>query len=228
MKGLFFTGTDTDIGKTWVTSIVARHLSTQGIAVGAYKPAASGVDDGRWADVVSLSEAVGGGFPEERICPQRCAAPLAPPEAARQENLTVDPVLLRTGIEWWEQRVEVLLVEGVGGLLCPLTDTETIVDLAVDLAWPLVIVARNSLGTINHTLLTIEAARNRDLQIAGVVLNHPDPSDPLDRSLETNARAIEHYGNVDVLGHVVHGERALRPSNGTATIDWSELAGCRT
>ena len=74
----------------------------------------------------------------------------------------------------------------------------------------------------------IRAARNRDLEIAGVVLNQPDPLDPLDRSLETNARAIEHYGNVNVLGHVVHGERDLRPSDGTATIDWSELAGCRT
>ena len=97
--------------------------------MGAYKPTASGVEDGRWADVVALGEAVGGGFPEERICPQRFAAPLAPPEAARQENRTVDPVLLRTGTEWWEKQVEVLLVEGVGGLLCPLTDTETIVDL---------------------------------------------------------------------------------------------------
>ena len=228
MQGLFFTGTDTGIGKTWVTSIAARHLSEQGVAVGAYKPTASGVEDGRWADVVALAEAVGGGFPEERICPQRFAAPLAPPEAARQENRTVDPVLLRTGTEWWEKQVEVLLVEGVGGLLCPLTDTETIADLAADLAWPLVIVARNSLGTINHTLLTIDAARNRDLEIAGVVLNQPDPLDPLDRSLETNARAIEHYGNVAVLGHVVHGERDLRPSDGTATIDWAELAGCRT
>lgn len=228
MQGLFFTGTDTGIGKTWVTSIAARHLSAQGVAVGVYKPTASGVEDGRWADVVALAEAVGGGFPEERICPQRFAAPLAPPEAARQENRTVDPVLLRTGTEWWEKQVEVLLVEGVGGLLCPLTDTETIADLAADLAWPLVIVARNSLGTINHTLLTIDAARNRDLEIAGVVLNQPDPLDPLDRSTETNARAIEHYGNVDVLGHVVHGERDLRPSDGTATIDWSELAGCQT
>ena len=159
---------------------------------------------------MSLSEAVGGGFPEERICPQRFAAPLAPPEAARQENLTVDPVLLRTGIEWWEQRVEVLLVEGVGGLLCPLTDTETIVDLAVDLAWPLVIVARNSLGTINHTLLTIEAARNRDLQIAGLVLNRPDPYSPLDRLLDPNSPALGLYCNDGVLGYVVPGGLADR------------------
>ena len=227
MKGLFFTGTDTGLGKTWVTSIAARHLAAQSVAVGVYKPTASGIEDGRWADVVTLGEAVGGGFPDERICPQRFTAPLAPPEAARQENREVDAALLRTGIEWWEQRVEVLLVEGVGGLLCPLTDTETVADLAADLAWPLVIVARDKLGTINHTLLTIDAARSRDLQIAGVVLNQLDPSDALANSLESHIRAIEHYGNVDVLGHVVHGDRDLLPSDGTATIDWMELARCR-
>ena len=89
MKGLFFTGTDTGIGKTWVTSIAARHLAAQSVAVGVYKPTASGIEDGRWADVVTLGEAVGGGFPDERICPQRFTAPLAPPEAARQENREV-------------------------------------------------------------------------------------------------------------------------------------------
>ena len=116
MRGLFVTGTDTGVGKTWVTAMVARHLVQQEIQVGAYKPTASGSQNGRWADVDVLREAIGGRFPEERICPQRFDAPLAPPEAARLENREIDPGLLRSGALWWSDQVDTLLVEGVGGL----------------------------------------------------------------------------------------------------------------
>ncbi|MEC9010006.1 MAG: dethiobiotin synthase [Planctomycetota bacterium] len=220
MRGLFITGTDTGVGKTWVTAMVARHLDQQGLRVGAYKPTASGSQDGRWADVDVLREAIGGRFPEERICPQRFDAPLAPPEAARLENREIDSGLLRSGALWWSDQVDTLLVEGVGGLLCPLTESETIADLAVDLGWPIVIVARNALGTINHTLLTIDVARRRGLKISGVVLNQPDPPDSHDCSLDTNAGAIGRFGNVEILGHVAYGGRDLLPPDGTATIDW--------
>lgn len=225
MQGLFFTGTDTGVGKTWVATMAARQLSRLGIRVGAYKPVASGVEDGRWADIDALGQAIGGGFPDERICPQRFDAPLAPPEAARREDRQVDAGLLRSGARWWNRQVDLLVVEGVGGLLCPLTDTETVADLAGDLGWPIVIVARNALGTINHTLLTIDAARHRGLDISGVVLNQPDAPDPLDRSLDTNARTIGRLGGVGILGLVAHGGHDLLPPDGTATIDWSELAG---
>lgn len=227
MRGLFVTGTDTGVGKTWVTAMVARHLVQQEIQVGAYKPTASGSEDGRWADVDVLREAIGGRFPEERICPQRFDAPLAPPEAARLENREIDPGLLRSGALWWSDQVDTLLVEGVGGLLCPLTGSETIADLAVDLGWPIVIVARNALGTINHTLLTIDVARRRGLKISGVVLNQPEPPDPHDRSLDTNAGTIGRLGNVEILGHVAYGSRDLLPFDGTATIDWLAVTGHR-
>ncbi len=225
MQGLFFTGTDTGVGKTWITTMAARQLGQLGIRVGAYKPVASGVENNRWADIDALAEAIGGEFPDERICPQRFDAPLAPPEAARQEDREVDAGLLRSGARWWSQQVDLLVVEGVGGLLCPLTETETVADLAAGLGWPIVIVARNALGTINHTLLTIEAARHRGLDIAGVVLNQPDPPDSLDRSPETNAATIDRLGHVKILGHVAYGGHDLLPPDGTTTIDWSELAG---
>ena len=224
MQGLFFTGTDTGVGKTWVATMAASQLRAQGVKVGAYKPAASGIEDGRWADVDLLHEAIGGGFPHERICPQHFDLPLAPPDAARQEGREVDAELLRSGAHWWKGQVEMLIVEGVGGLLCPLTETETVAELAVDLGWPVVIVARNALGTINHTLLTIDAARHRGLHIAGVVLNQPQPPDPMDRSVHTNALAIAGLGQVTILGQVQHGADDLLPPDATATIDWSQLA----
>ena len=225
MHGLFFTGTDTGVGKTWVATMAAGHLRAQGVKVGAYKPAASGIENGRWPDVDLLHEAIGGGFPHERICPQRFDLPLAPPDAARQENREIDAGLLRSGAHWWNGQVDLLIVEGVGGLLCPLTETETVADLAAELGWPVVIVARNALGTINHTLMTIDAARHRGLDISGVILNQPQPPDPLDHSIHTNAQAITRLGQVTILGQVEHGADDLLPTDATATIDWSQLAG---
>ncbi|MDP7276279.1 MAG: dethiobiotin synthase [Planctomycetaceae bacterium] len=226
MLGLFLTGTDTGVGKTWVTAMVARDLQDGGTSVGTYKPVASGTVDGRWQDIDMLSKALGDQFPAERICPQRFDAPLAPPEAARRENREIDAGLLRSATRWWTDHVELLLVEGVGGLLCPLTETETIAELAVDLGWPVIIVARSGLGTINHTLLTIEAARHRSLVIAGVITNDACPADPLDRSVQTNAMLIERHGGVRVLGHVAHRESSdLLTLDAKATIDWLALAG---
>jgi len=224
--GLFITGTDTGVGKTYLTCLLAQQLRDEGLVVGAYKPAVSGSDEGHWHDVENLARATGNVFPSERICPQRFVAPLAPPEAARAEGLEVDSRLLRTGVDWWRDRVDVLLVEGVGGLLCPLTDSETVADLASDLDWPLLIVARTGLGTINHTLLTIEVARRRDLKIAGLVLNEPEPPALDDESCLTNADGISRHGRVPILAHVNHGHSGrLRPIAGSSTIDWLSLIG---
>jgi dethiobiotin synthetase len=174
--------------------------------------------------VERLSQALGGEFAEERICPQRFAAPLAPPAAARQEGARVDAPLLRTAVEWWRSRVAVLLVEGVGGLLSPLTESETVADLAVDLGFPLVIVAADRLGTINHTLLALEAARRRGLDIAGIVLNRLTAEG--DPSSDSNGDEIERRGGAPILGTLPHrGSQLLRPPGAPATIDWSSLSG---
>lgn len=208
--GLFITGTDTDVGKTYVTSLLARELVTQGIRVGVYKPACSGStarEDGThiWGDVDELSQAIGGRFDVDRICPQRFHAALAPPVAAREEGTTIDSQLLRAGAEWWQGKCDLLLVEGVGGLLCPLTEEETIADLAHDLGFPLLIVAALQLGTINHTLLTVEVAQKRGLSIAGILFNSPAER-PIDQSTKTNPSEIAGRCNVPILETVAHNQ----------------------
>lgn len=181
IPGLFITGTDTEVGKTYVGALVARSLRAAGHRVGVYKPAASGCrpEEGTLVsdDAVRLWEAAGRPGPLERVCPQRFRAPLAPHLAAREEGKQLDADLLRTGIEYWQARSDVILVEGAGGLMSPLGEEEYVADLACDLGFPLVVVARNALGTINHTLQTlIAAATFRDgLDVAGVVLNHAVP-----------------------------------------------------
>ena len=230
MRGLFITGTDTGVGKTYVTAALARELSRQGLKVGAYKPVVTGLTtapDGRscWSDVETLTAALADRHAAERICPQRFRAPVAPPVAASLEGTRVDAELLRDGANWWRGRVDVLLVEGVGGLLCPLTDDETIADLAGDLGFPLLIVARQALGTINHTLMTIEVARSRGLRIAGVVLNEVEPA-ASDASAATNADEIESRGQAPVLTLLRHADPAgLLLNRHGHTMDWQALCG---
>ena len=223
--GLFVTGTDTGVGKTYVASLIARELVAAGLKVGAYKPVCSGSDDrGVWRDVESLSAAIGDNFPLERICPQRFTAPLAPPVAARREGLHVDSHLLRTGARWWQDRVELLLVEGVGGLLCPLTDEETVADLASDLGFPLVVVAHMALGTINHTLMTIEVAKHRGLRVARIVLNQAS-ADAGDLASNTNAGEIAARVDVPLLGVVAHGQSVgLLQQGRLIRINWLTLS----
>ena len=227
-QGLFIAGTDTDVGKTYVTALIARDTREKR-TVGACKPACSGklIDaNGReyWPDVETLADAISPGFSVEQICSQRFSAPLAPPVAAREEHKAVDGQLLRSSVRWWEGKVELLLVEGVGGLLCPLTDTESVADLAVDLGYPVLIVARLGLGTINHTLLTVEAAERRGLKLAGIVLNdHPPSRD--DPSTWSNPREISKLVSVPVLGGVQHDQSTgLLRDGKPITMDWYELA----
>jgi dethiobiotin synthetase len=230
--GLFVTGTDTNVGKTHVASLILRSLRTLGIRVGAYKPVCSGAiltspSGPRWEDIDRLRDAVGCDFPDEAICPQRFLAPLAPPLAARAEGRTIDAARLVSGLQWWQGRADVVVVEGAGGLLAPVTETETVADLARSIGFPLIVVARCGLGTINHSLLTLEAARLRQLAVAGVVLNQCRPDD--DRSLaEDNATEIESRGGVPVLGIIDWGSvDGLQRHGHPVTIPWRELINHR-
>ena len=229
LRGLFITGTDTGVGKTHVAAAIVRILQEQGIRVGAYKPAVTGSRAGFggpiWDDVERLQEALGREIAPERICPQRFHAPLAPPVAARQEGRVVDASLLRRGIEWWHLQADVVIVEGAGGLLSPLTDTESVADVAQDLGFPLIVVARLSLGTINHTLLTLEAARIRRLDVAGIIFNQSTADDPDDRSTGTNAEELRRRCDVPILAILPY---AMSPDllqrDLFSTIDWMQLA----
>lgn len=205
--GLIVVGTDTGVGKTFVSVAIARRLRQLGIRAGAYKPAASGAESTStgpvWTDVRDLAAAVGDSFPEVRICPQVFTAPLAPPVAARLEGRTVDDALLLDGLRWWFDQVDALVVEGVGGLLSPLSDSLTVADYAVQAGFPLLVVGRLGLGTINHTLLTVEAALRRELPVAGVVLNQTLPGGP-DLAAATNAQELARRLPVPLLGVIPH------------------------
>jgi len=208
-RSYFITGTDTGVGKTVLTCRLAREFRTQGLRVAAYKPACSGAEMvpscvPRWSDVESLFAATGGQFDRDRICPQTFLAPLSPPAAAAQEDREVDEELLLAGYTWLADRAEIVLVEGAGGFYSPISRNWLNADLAERIGLPVVIVAPNQLGTINQTLLTIEAVRRRGLDVAGVVLNQirqlPDDS------VGTNADEIQRRGRVEILAELGYGD----------------------
>jgi len=222
--GLFITGTDTEVGKTYVTAMIARALVAAGRRVGVYKPAASGCreEDGKLVadDAVALWEAAGRPASLDEVCPQVFAAPMAPHLAARAEGKELDADLLRRGIDFWLERSDFVLVEGAGGLMSPMSDDEYVADLAYDFGFPLVVVSANRLGTINQTLQTlITAASFRDgLDVAGIVLNHPTaPTD--DVSLRSNREEIADRAFAPVLAEV-HWQQ----SDFAEPVDWLTLA----
>ena len=120
-----------------------------------------------------------------------------------------------------------MIVEGAGGLLSPLTETESVADVARDLGFPLLVVARASLGTINHTLLTLEAARNRRLDVAGIILNQVATIDPDDCSTGTNAEELRRRAGIPILANLPHAASPdLLQQAPLSTIDWMQLAAC--
>jgi dethiobiotin synthetase len=225
LPGLFITGTDTGVGKTYVAALIARSLAAAGRRVGVYKPAASGCrrEGGGWVseDALALWEAAGRPGELDRVCPQCFAAPLAPHLAAEAEGKRLDPARLRDGLDYWRERSEILLVEGAGGLMSPLGEEEYVADLAHDFGFPLVIVTRNVLGTINATLQTlITAAVFREgLAVAGVVLNHPAPPPADDVSLAANRRELAARCVPPLLAEVGHAAGRF-----DTEVDWFALA----
>lgn len=217
MNGLFFTGTDTGVGKTTVMAEVARELRRQGRPVRVSKPVATGGELVS-ADTRLLGEAADcSDWPA--ITPWLFPEPAAPPVAARLEGVTLRLDAIAAAVRDQQRPASALLVEGVGGLLCPLTETETVADLAAALGMRLILVTRRSLGTLNHTLLTVEVARRRGLAIAGVVVNETEPV----RSLaeQTNVEELRQRLDVPILAVVPHGKVA----GALGEVDWWRLYG---
>ncbi len=195
MRGLFVTGTDTGVGKTVLAAAVAAALRADGVDVAAFKPVVTGIDEpeeGRPADHELLATAAA--RPVDEVAPHRFGPPVSPHLAAELAGVALEPAALVAAAR--ALRADVVVAEGVGGLLVPLTLGYTIRDLAVDLGWPVVVAARPGLGTINHSLLTVEAARAAGLDVRAVVLT-PWPGEPsvMHRS---NAEAIARLGAVEV------------------------------
>ncbi len=170
--GLFVTGTDTGVGKTVVATALVRGLRARGLDVGAIKPIETGVGEAGPLDAIALRDAAGAVDPLADVCPQTFALPAAPTVAAAAEGRAVDLGAVRAAVGRIAARHGCVIAEGAGGLLVPAAPGVTMADLAADLGLPLLVVARAALGTINHTLLTLEAAAARPLPVAGVVLSH--------------------------------------------------------
>ncbi|MFM9964604.1 MAG: dethiobiotin synthase [Planctomycetaceae bacterium] len=229
MRGLFITGTDTGVGKTHVACGIVRELRSAGHRVGAYKPACSGAslsehDRPRWEDIDRLRDALGREVSDDQLCPQRFLAPLAPPVAARIEGRQVDWKSTLDGFIAWRNDCDILVTEGAGGLLCPLTHRVTMDEFARLIEFPLVIVARLGLGTINHTLLTVEVARQRGLRIAGLVFNEPTPTE--DVLVTSNLAEVAARCNVPILAICRYQSAGIGRRNESLRLDWWNLANC--
>ncbi len=204
--GLFITGNDTDVGKTYVAALIARQLAAQNIRVGVYKPVASGcrMEAGQLVsdDALALWNAAGRPGELAPVCPQLFAAPLAPHLAARLEGRRIDADLLRGGLDYWRQRSDIVIVEGVGGLMSPIDEDDYVAELAADFGYPLIVVARDALGAINQTLQTlIVASTFRDgLPTAGIVLNRTTASPDL--SVDSNRDELSRRAIPPVLAAV--------------------------
>jgi len=192
-RALFVTGTDTGVGKTVVSSAIVSAFSSR-VRVGVMKPCETGGGD----DAQRLIAASGRDWPIDDVSPFRFEIPASPAAAASHERRTVSLSTIDAAFARVRAASELLVVEGAGGLLVPLTDRLSTADLVVHLRLPLLIVARPTLGTVNHTLLTIEAARARHIPIIGFVFSRrqrpANPDEP------TNAAAIMRASGVSWLG----------------------------
>ncbi|SFL46225.1 dethiobiotin synthase [Pelosinus propionicus] len=177
MAGLFITATDTEIGKTVITGAIAAALRERSCDVGVMKPAASGGVADRMGnlvaeDAVFLMKAAGIDLGESRLVNPVCLAPaLTPAVAAAISGVTINIQDLIASFQQLSQLHNPVIVEGVGGILAPLWKHYTVADLMFELALPIIVVARPNLGTINHTVLTVEYGRSRGLHMAGIIIN---------------------------------------------------------
>jgi len=201
-KGFFIAGTDTGVGKTVVAAGLASCYRQLGMRVGIMKPIESGckrLENGLHPqDALFLKKMSSSPDALDQIVPYRLELPVTPSVAAEIEGIEIDLEEVKRIYQQLAGTYDLMLVEGVGGLLAPLYKCFTSVDLVRLLGIPMIVVARNTLGTINHTLLTVEHARQHGLTLVGIIINNCDP-DP-DVSSETNPEVIKQLSGLPLLG----------------------------
>lgn len=197
---LFVTGTDTGVGKTLVAAALARYARRCGLRVAVMKPCETGVADptGLGADGALLRWAAQSDADSELISPYRLVDPLSPAQAATQAGTVIDPHVMLSACQELAKDKDLLIVEGAGGLMVPIRGGYLMADLAREMRLPLLIVSRPGLGTINHTLLTVYAARCMELQLAGFLINRmPAKPGPAEREAPHLLAAL---ASADLLG----------------------------
>ena len=209
-SGIFITGTDTGVGKTLVAASLAACLRDRGYRVGVMKPAETGCLERNGMmvpeDAVRLREASGCDEPLEKICPYRFAEALAPSIAAERAGQKIDVDLLLATYGEISAEYDITIVEGAGGLMVPLLPSYTYADFARVLKLPLVVVAANKLGVLNHLLLTLEHASCKGLSMLGYVLNRM--SSETSPATETNREVLSGLSGVPCLGDLPYIEMA--------------------
>ena len=234
-SGLFVTGTDTGVGKTLIAGAIARILSDSGRKVGVFKPIATGCKH-HWEGLVSddtlfLSHCANSDLAFSTITPVAYLTPAAPIVSAAHEARAIDFDAIAAAYRHICEDSDVVIVEGIGGVRVPLTEQFDLLDLAAEFNLPVVIVARPDLGTINHTLMTVDCVRSTTLPIAGVVINGYDAT-KADIAEETADRVIARCGNVNILAIAPFDETVSmeEPSLGELITksmldcDWAKLA----
>jgi dethiobiotin synthetase len=203
-KGLFITGTDTGVGKTFVAAGLARCLRDRGLSPGVLKPAETGCVLRRGkripGDGSFLKYMAGAAEPIEEIVPYRLSKPLAPQVAADKDGIRIQPRRLQSAFQAISSNHACTLVEGAGGILVPVTRKATMVDLMKLFKLPVLLVSRIGLGTLNHTLLTLYYLAQHKIPVVGVVMNDPDGC--RDLSARTNPATLAQWSSVPILGNI--------------------------
>jgi dethiobiotin synthetase len=223
MKGYFITATDTDAGKTYISSGLLNHWSNEGYRTLGFKPVASGCQASSQGlkndDALKLISASNVALDYQQINPYAFEPAIAPHIAAQQVDVTIDLSLVVNLIHQQKNKADYVLVEGVGGWLVPLNNKQTIADLASLLGFPVILVVNMRLGCINHALLTIQAIQQQGLNIAGWIANNPNPSLPY---LEENVQSIKKHLHSPLLG-IVPDLSAHEKNNFSDFIDMKKL-----
>jgi dethiobiotin synthetase len=223
VRGVFVTGTDTGVGKSVLAAAICAALVARGERVAAFKPVVTGLDDapaGDWPpDHELLAFATGGRQAASEVTPYMFGPPVSPHYAAELTGASIEPAGILAAAQRAADDADVLVCEGVGGLLVPITEDYAVRDLAVDLGLPVVVAARPGLGTISHSLLTVEAARAAALTVAAVVMSPwPQRPEPLE---ESNRRTVERLAGVPVSGLPATTPSQLAAAGGVLPIaDW--------
>jgi len=208
VAGVFISGTDTGCGKTTVARGLAHGLSAKGLRIRVLKPIETGCEPGEpplALDARALASAAHDERDPRAICPYALALPAAPAVAARAAGVSIELSRLDAAFQQALECGDLVLVEGAGGLLVPVTDALDMLGLCLRWQLPLVIVARARLGTINHTLLSLREAESRGAQVLGVILNHTEPE--LSTPDRENLSWLREHCPVPILGELEFGSR---------------------
>jgi dethiobiotin synthetase len=214
-RGFFITGTDTGVGKTIITAALIKAAKSLGLSACGMKPIETGCLKSKLkvkssklkvkeevlipSDGMFLREIAGMNVPVDLVTPIRFQNPLAPFPASEIEGITIDIDKIKKAYSELSKKYDAIFVEGIGGLLVPIKKDYSVLDLARDFGLPIIVVSRPGLGTINHTMLTVNYAIKEGLPVAGIIINHSQPSKS-SLAEETNPKVIRQLSTVPLLG----------------------------